>query len=223
MPQLNSEKLVAMVAILIAVAPLSSIYHVFNISMHSQVSSKIVKESKFHEVTNEAKPDDETDLEGETKENQKFIRDKYKIIRENIDIGAAFNADIDQFIQAIFKKRIHPNTLSPFHFLAYGFGETAPGGAFFRMHHWSLILPWCFSIVLGIIVPLYHALVYDRQGNRRRRNDDDDIDRLLGDVDRLVSEMEKNQKRKEKITALFIAFKDFSKVRKFATFVLTNL
>ena len=191
MARLNSERLIAVAAILVTVAPLSSMYHIFFQDLESGVihpnaatMNRIQASETGFKVIHPFGSNLDESFGDESKPSDTEILEEYwkglygwggGIPRTNMRVYGTVG------------------------------GTTVPVTNLFRINDWVLMLPWCFSVVLGVLVPLYRALKSDLRWFRRRWGMN--RARIPTDIEKFL-----NSKRREKVASLIIACQDYSKV-----------
>ena len=190
--RLNSERLVAIAAILVAVAPLSSMYHIFFQDLESGLINTHSNTATMNYI--------------QASEMGFKVIHPFRDNSESIgDESKTFDKEkLEEYWKGFYEWGAIPDTKMRI----YGGvgGTTIPVTTLFRIHDWALILPWCFSVVLGIFVPLYKAIKSDLRWLRRRWGMN--RTRIPTDIEKFL-----NSKRREKVASLIIACQDYSKVR----------
>mmetsp|Transcript_13491 Transcript_13491/g.19743 ORF Transcript_13491/g.19743 Transcript_13491/m.19743 type:complete len:308 (-) Transcript_13491:590-1513(-) len=196
-PPTPTTKIVALLCVLITIAPLATIHRLLTMSDYDDGSPSVVfLASSGGDGSREGSDDD------------------FAPSSSSSSFGKILQSDhvtVDDIVRGLFKDSMGQVAPGPFgSFLFLGAGNAAP---FIRMNHFTLLLPWCMSLIMGVVIPSILALISYFQARRRGTAYDQ------SDEEQFFSRMNRKEKR---MCRLIICIRHFKKVLKESDFVAFN-
>ena len=180
-----NARIVSVAALLLACAPLGSLYAVLLRTNSVTASYLFFSPTWLPHATQEAPaPSDNTGPRGVPV--SKSMSSLHAILQDP-------NSTLEELWVALFRESQASNIMF----------ASLPT---MQEHHWTIVLPWCISLILGVIVPFMLSIVNYLRPDDAHDDDNDDDDSWVSQCNR-----RRDQKRLKKLVR---RIRDYRKVRK---------